>query len=93
MTKAEICSDLRKLKYIHNGSYGASINEAIELIEGLAEPKLIKKGEWEKEKGLNGCCSGYMASGIQCSICGEVYCEYIGDYNFCPNCGAEMKRR
>ena len=41
-----------------------------------------KRGEW-----IN--VSGGWAPNEKCSVCGEVVHEY--NYNFCPNCGADMR--
>lgn len=42
-----------------------------------AQPEERKKGKWMKDEGWN-----------FCSICGE---QTINLYNFCPNCGADMR--
>ena len=44
-----------------------------------------KTGEWIYTPNIIG-LSEY--EGITCSICGE---DSIGDFNFCPNCGADMR--
>lgn len=48
-------------------------------------PSAQKKGHWiEDEDG----------DGRHCSECGSDYCYLISrceEYNFCPNCGADMR--
>ena len=43
-----------------------------------------KRGKW-----IN--VSGSWSPNEKCSVCGEVVHEY--NYNFCPNCGADMRER
>lgn len=48
------------------------------------EAKPVVHGEWDFIGDYD----------CRCSVCGEEYC--IGpneDYNFCPNCGADMRER
>ena len=48
------------------------------------EAKPVVHGEWDFIGDYDS----------RCSVCGEEYC--IGpneDYNFCPNCGADMRER
>ena len=62
-----------------------SLEDAEYVIEKLpaAQPER-NKGKWINE-------------GVQCSIrcnnplCNFHYIGYLGDYNFCPNCGADMR--
>lgn len=28
---------------------------------------------------------------VKCSVCGEYYWQYFKKFNFCPNCGADMR--
>jgi PHP family Zn ribbon phosphoesterase len=37
----------------------------------------------------------YIETGVTCSICGERYWleDYKTLYNYCPNCGADMRER
>ena len=44
----------------------------------------VVRGEWVPVK----------LGDMRCSKCGETYCVcggLLGDYNFCPNCGADMR--
>lgn len=52
--------------------------------EGKTESKR-PQGEWIYTPNIIG-LSEY--EGITCSICGD---DSIGDFNFCPNCGADMR--
>lgn len=54
------------------------------------EPKC---GEWIQTSNdwIDGAC-GAMFYPYHCSSCGyETYDDYDGLYNFCPNCGADMR--
>ena len=46
-----------------------------------AEP--VKHGEWK-------CMADCGVT--ECDQCGWSIEKYVGDYNFCPNCGAKMKK-
>lgn len=61
--------------------------------DGSIEFKEIKAerphGKWIFEKANNEHTDGYI-----CSICGRSYhtkVPYFSEYNFCPNCGADMR--
>lgn len=48
------------------------------------EAKPIKHGKWDGKP-----IAGY--STVRCSICGTAYLENTGRWNYCPNCGADMR--
>lgn len=71
----------------------------IELIERIptTEPK---RGEWvERETFLNIDRTPIIEEwqSAMCSVCHRYhttpYLYYFNDYNFCPNCGADMRER
>ena len=85
MTNEEHIEQLKKLRSFHNGSYGRSINKAIEVLK--QEPKT---GHWIKKDGFDG--DVYY----DCSECGESWTTVEGTpwqngMNYCPNCGARME--
>lgn len=62
----------------------------------------IKKEEWnalqmaiealqDRPKGEWKCMADCGVT--ECDQCGWNVEEYVGDYNYCPNCGAKMKAR
>ena len=63
---------------------------AQEVIENLppVEAKPVVHGEWLYERETYNTCSAW-----KCSNCGECYgLPFIKDeYNFCPECGADMR--
>ena len=48
-----------------------------------------KKGEWIND-GIY--AEGHSERAYRCSVCDEQFIGKIGEYNFCPRCGADMKR-
>lgn len=59
------------------------VGEALDMaIEALQADK--QRGEWN-----------WMADcGVtECNQCGWSIAEYVGDYNFCPNCGSDNRER
>jgi hypothetical protein len=62
------------------GGFCTSINESV--CEGLHKVSR-PQGEWIIEIDTNGYTYG------RCSICGMR--QYVGQINFCPDCGARMK--
>lgn len=56
-----------------------------------------KPGEWEHGREIARTMLGNDVLSIEyedwhCSCCGRRYKEYVLQYNFCPNCGAQMER-
>lgn len=53
------------------------------------EPQRMR-GKWINE-GIYG--EGHSQCSIRCSnpLCNFHYFGYLDDYNFCPNCGADMR--
>lgn len=56
--------------------------EAADVIEELtaADVRPVKRGKWRTSK--------YDAFNVRCSECGHVSGNF---WNFCPNCGADMR--
>ena len=48
-------------------------------------PDIDKIGYWIDE-GL--CADGHSEHAYRCSECNEHYIGYVGEFKFCPNCGA-----
>lgn len=44
----------------------------------------VKHGHWEGKP-----IAGY--STVRCSECGDAFVENSGKWNYCPNCGADMR--
>lgn len=63
-------------------------------IENLAD-HLIANGVVVREKGEN-LKANILPSLFECSKCGwfdwDTYTNDTGGYNFCPNCGADMRK-
>ena len=57
--------------------------EAIETLPA-ADVRLVVRGRWIEKPYLLGTTN-------VCSVCGENYGMPHGKYNFCPNCGADMR--
>ena len=47
-----------------------------------------KKGKWIDEGQY---AEGHSEHAYYCSQCEEHYIGWIGEFNFCPNCGAKME--
>lgn len=76
---------LKSFAYINKGDFNSAetirewIDNAPNVVPGRAEGKWVKQG-----------LSPY--EGVQrCSLCGNVY-NITEDFNYCPNCGAKMKK-
>ena len=82
MTNEEHIEQLKKLRSFHNGSYGRSINKAIEVLK--QEPKT---GHWTHPKVV---AMPYEYAD-SCSCCKEWGKVLTFNANFCPNCGADMR--
>lgn len=79
--------DAEELKHILNNSkyYGTKIGNAF--ADMITECKTIearKKGKWIG-KPIAGYCT------VQCSVCKNMFRENNGRWNFCPDCGADMR--
>ena len=59
------------------------IETVLEYAENLpaADVALVRHGRWK--------CHGDCEV-TECSACGWSIEEYVGDYAYCPNCGAKM---
>ena len=88
----EALAKLARDKFSLEDWYQVYINaliDASDIIEALpsAQPEQ-KIGHWINE-GIYG--EGHSMCSIRCSECDWHYIGYIGDYNFCPYCGARME--
>ena len=65
-------------------AHGPLVIKAKEMaIEALKQPEQ-KKGYW-----IGRPIAGYTT--VRCSVCTELFFENKGRWNFCPNCGADMR--
>ena len=51
-----------------------------------ADVRSVVRGEWKD--AMQGC---HDSPHVKCSVCGEYYWQYFKKFNFCPNCGADMR--
>lgn len=65
--------------------YDMAIDQAHDALVNLptAQPER-KKGQW-RGKPIAGYCT------VRCSVCKNVFSENNGRWNFCPDCGADMR--
>lgn len=86
MTREEAIVELKA--YMESDCYlDAPSNEACSIAINALRPvsreqvEKVWRGEWK--------CHGDCGV-TECPACGWSIEEYVGDYNFCPNCGAPM---
>ena len=75
-----IMADIGKAEHCDLWHYEQALSEIKEMLESQPEQK---KGEWIKVMEGN-------AYRDKCNQCGRLYPNAYG-YNFCPNCGADMR--
>lgn len=52
----------------------------------------VKRGKWNTHNVVKVLCSGETLDGFcQCTACGDVFPLHYSEYNYCPNCGADMR--
>ena len=68
---------------ISNFQYTSGFDEAVTRVENFpsSDVALVRHGRWK--------CHGDCGV-TECSACGWSIEEYVGDYAYCPNCGAKM---
>ena len=74
-----VMADIGEAKHSDLWHYEQALAEIKEMLESQLERK---KGKWiDKSDGIDGAWN-------YCSVCGE---QVIDLYDFCPNCGADMR--
>lgn len=51
-----------------------------------ADVRPVVRGKWKD--AMQSC---HDSPHVKCSVCGEYYWRYFKKFNFCPNCGADMR--
>ena len=77
------CQDCPFLKSPLYG--GCRIDDFIAAIPA-ADVRPVVRGRWKD--AMQSCHDSPHA---KCSVCGEYYWRYFKKFNFCPNCGADMR--
>lgn len=57
---------------------------------GLIYPSLVRPVVYGKWQDAVQSCND--SPHVKCSVCGEYYWQYFKKFNFCPNCGAYMRK-
>lgn len=76
------------------GLIGAVVLDLTDAIKDMPTANVREnvKGKWVFKKGdMVSCDDGWYCS--HCKRGFHTYVPYFKDFNFCPNCGAEMKRK
>lgn len=98
--RKQYCGDCDKRKGIKNGKLkfcyeigeapcrSCGVDDALSDIEDYpaADVKLVARGKWKD--AVQG---AHDSPHVRCSICGEYFWRYFRDFDFCPNCGADMR--
>lgn len=89
----DICDDDEESSMTYKNELLLELNKAITTqIKAVAsaqpiEAEPIKHGRWNRVVHSNNSITHY------CSECGSIFnkgCADLGEYNYCPNCGARM---
>ena len=79
-------------------SWADAYRQMIDILDGepAADVRPVKRGEWQEREVLK--IKDTNIDELQsafCPVCERYhttpYMYYFNDYNFCPNCGAEMR--
>lgn len=82
--------------------YDESDEDEREIEERIADLPSVqerKKGKWTEKEVIHNVKNIIIEEwqSARCSICGKYhttpYMYFFDNYNFCPNCGAEMRER
>ena len=60
-----------------------------EIIKKLPSVQPKQRTGWWIDEGLY--AEGHSEHAYRCSKCDEHYIGYVGEYKYCPNCGAKME--
>jgi len=65
-----------------------NLNEMRERLKRIpaADVRPVVRGKFED--AMQSC---HDSPHVKCSVCGEYYWRYFNKFNFCPNCGADMR--
>ena len=88
-----ISADIGKAEHRELWHYEQALSEIREMLE--SEPER-KTGKWI-ERGVSTAKVIDEWQSAMCSVCGKYhttpYLYYFDDFNYCPNCGADMRGR
>lgn len=75
-------------KWVASGESDKSLLSLHNRVDNLLSVSTEKTGRWIDD----GCyAEGHSDHAYRCSECGEHYIGYVGEFNYCPNCGAKME--
>ena len=81
------CPDCRAYEKYSRDECGLALSALHLIANGVV---IREKGEWVEFLNIayDGSCNG---STYKCPKCSEIYSD-VEDMNFCPNCGADMRK-
>jgi hypothetical protein len=67
---------------------GINLEETVNAVCDIpsADVRPVVRGQWKD--AMQSC---HDSPHVKCSVCGEYYWQYFKKFNFCPNCGADMR--
>lgn len=84
MTREEILQAFDDINFVYNDC--TKYDTLKRMLEELTERK---HGEWIKDRLCS--TSGGTYGVRRCSVCEHYFQDLVNEYNFCPNCGADMR--
>jgi len=76
------------------GEYIAEVirNNLENMVVSVAESPPVKRGKWELKDAVKILYTGRTFDGFcRCHDCKNIFPYHYSTYNYCPNCGADMR--
>lgn len=97
ITKEDVFDVFRRIEIFHSRANGKNLfaqflRQIVEQIKKLpaADVRPVVRGKWKFEIGDGKTCvDGWVCTNCNCGFHTNV--PYFEEFNFCPNCGAEMR--
>jgi len=84
----DISESLKEMCRWHTDDTGALTDVGINILaKAVKNGTELKQSKWIDEGFY---AEGHSEHAYRCSVCDTHYIGYVGEFNYCPTCGAEM---